>query len=151
MCYCHTSTVLFVSFNLCQKMASCFLQGIYSRPGRIHREKVLLQPTAPTMHLPAIASPTPHLTVSRHFLGRISTRLHVHIEKHSCITVITGISISRCDGHLCTAVQLFVAIIFQVCDAPLHIASTAILLLVFFGLKHFFMTRKLSHKLKVLL
>lgn len=152
MCYCHTSTVLFVSFNFCQKMASCFLQGIYSRPGRIHRSKsATLAYSSHHMHLLASAPPTPHLTGSHHFLGRFSSRLHVHIEKYSYITVITGITISRCDGHLCTAVQLFVAKIFKVCDAPLHIASTTILLLVFLGPKRFSLTRKLSHKLKVLL
>lgn len=81
------------------------------------------------MHLlvsaPPLASDSkqPHLI---HFC-----RLHVHIQKYSYVTVIVWITISCCDGHLCTAVQLFVAKIFKVCDTPLYTVSTNILLLVF--------------------
>lgn len=81
------------------------------------------------MHLLASASPIasdckqPRLI---HFC-----RLHVHMRKYSNVTVIIGITISCCDGQLCTAVQLFVAKIFKVCDTPLHTVSTDILLLMF--------------------
>lgn len=70
-------------------------------------------------------------------IGKVQySRLHVHIENTHIFTVIMGYQ-SRCDRHLCTAVQLFVAKISKVCDTPLRVAAAAVLLLVFLGLKRF--------------